>query len=373
MLLAALVWLAAVPLDARQSGPSMATTAATIAAHPAFFHGRTVSIAATPVRAGGLWTVETGTPIALAIQPASGQPPNRPVEFRGVLLDPARLPQSDPRRTQLRPITDVFGAGRTSGKSALLVLTGAIRIEPSPSIPVAMLRQVVLNPTRWDDQVVTVRGRFRGQNLFDELPPGPPPAATDFVIQAADAALWVTGLAPSGPRFAFDTRSRADTGRWLEVTGRIRAQGAVVRLEAATIEETFAGPETVPLPPAPVFRLPRPVVVFTAPVNRDTDVDPATTIRIQFSRDLKELSFTGQVAASYLGTDDLPPAMTIRYRVASRSIDIRFAAPLRAGATLVLKLGDGITALDGTPLVPAELRFEVRPGLTPAAMAHVPR
>ena len=373
-MLVVLVTAVAGTLDGRQTGPSMATTAAAIAAHPAFFHNRSVSISATPVRSGGLWTIETGTTIALAIQPASGQPPNRLVEFRGVLTDPTRLLLSDPRRQQLRPITDVFGAGRSTGKSTLLVLASAVWFEPAPSVPVAMLRQVVLNPGRWNGQVVTVRGRFRGQNLFDELPPTPLHDLNDFVLQVADAAIWVTGIAPRGARFDFDTRSRADTGRWLEVTGTVQVEGDRVRLAGSAVEETSAGPESVPAPPPPVFRLPRPVVVFSAPVNRDIDVDPRTTVRIQFSRDLKETSVPGQVVVTYLDSEEKPPAMTVRYRVSSRSIEIRFAVPLRAGATVVVTLGDGITALDGSPLQPAELRFDVRPAPDRALLAApVPR
>ena len=51
-------------------------------------------------------------------------------------------------------------------------------------------------------------GRFRGVNLFGDLPQAPGRSRYDFVLQSADAALWVTGLQPKGKSFSLDRNAR---------------------------------------------------------------------------------------------------------------------------------------------------------------------
>ena len=63
------------------------------------------------------------------------------------------------------------------------------------------MRHVALDPGRYAEQEVTVVGRFRGKNLYGDLPEAPGTGRFDFVLQSADASIWVTGM-PT-------TRSRA--------------------------------------------------------------------------------------------------------------------------------------------------------------------
>ena len=62
----------------------------------------------------------------------------------------------------------------------------------------------------------------------------------DFVVQSADAALWVTGLRPRGKGFELDPGARVDTGRWVQVTGTVRREGSRSWIEARGIELTSA-------------------------------------------------------------------------------------------------------------------------------------
>jgi len=83
---------------------------------------------------------------------------------------------------------------------------------------------------------VRVVGRFRGANLFGDLPADTRRAAGDWVLQDGDLALWVTGKPPKGKGFDLDPGNKMDTGRWLEVEGKIEAMGPVSYLKASRVQ-----------------------------------------------------------------------------------------------------------------------------------------
>ncbi len=83
---------------------------------------------------------------------------------------------------------------------------------------------------------VTVRGQFRGRNLFGELPAGSGATPTDWVIGDGPFYVWVTGKPPKGSGFSLDPASRADCAFWLAVEGRPEKHGEVVVLRARRIE-----------------------------------------------------------------------------------------------------------------------------------------
>ncbi len=147
---------------------------------------------------------------------------------------------------------------------------------------------MALDPNRYVDQEVTVVGRFRGRNLYGDLPDAPGKSRWDFVIQSADAAVWVTGRRPRGDGFDLNIDNRVDTGRWLEVAGQVKFDRGLVRLEATSIRPGQPPAQSAPeaLVKMPVH-VPPPEVVFSAPTNDETDVEPTASIRIQFSRDLR--------------------------------------------------------------------------------------
>ena len=85
------------------------------------------------------------------------------------------------------------------------------------------IRAIALSPDQFDNRSVTLIGRFKGRNLYGDLPQGVAKSKWDFVLQSADAALWVTGLRPKGKDFDLDPAARVDTGKWLEVKGTLSA------------------------------------------------------------------------------------------------------------------------------------------------------
>jgi hypothetical protein len=240
-------------------------------------------------------------------------------------------------------------------------------VEPPPSADRA-LRSLALDPERYAEESVTVIGRFRGRNLFGDLPDGPGRSRYDFVLQSADAAVWVTDLRPRGRGFELRLDSRIDTGRWLQVEGILRTDGRKTWIEGRSLkltEEPATAVEAVPVPMPSTG--PPPEVVFSAPTDGETDVTPDTTVRIQFSRDMDPSSFEGHVTVSYRpqesaerGEPGPPPIQpSMRYDEARRVLEVSFADPLARFRTLHVQLDDGAKARDGAALRPWRLTFSL--------------
>jgi hypothetical protein len=262
-----------------------------------------------------------------------------------------------------QPILDAASNGQWPPRDHVFMILGASAIEsPLPEDP--SLRALALAPDRFIGKGVTVTGRFRGANLLADLPQG---AGTkgrwDFVLQSADAAIWVSGVRPRGKGFDLDINSRVDTGHWLKVAGTLRRDGALPWIEATSIAEATAPTETVvevavPPPPQPV-----PQVVFSTPVADETDADRGVPIRIQFSRDMDGKTFSGHVKLSYVGAapagaSATPPSFTVRYIDGTRALEIKPSAPLDRFRTVKVDLLDGIrSAVDNQPLAPYTLTF----------------
>jgi hypothetical protein len=83
---------------------------------------------------------------------------------------------------------------------------------------------------------VRVVGRFRGANLFGDLPAETRRAPGDWVLQDGEVALWVTGKPPKGKGFDLDPGNKMDTGRWLEVEGKLEVAGPVAYLKASRVQ-----------------------------------------------------------------------------------------------------------------------------------------
>ena len=82
------------------------------------------------------------------------------------------------------------------------------------------IRNLVADPSRYNGQQIAVLGKFRGNNLYGDLSIRDKRTPRDFVIKAADAAIWVTGRRPRGDGFRLDPKKRRDTGKWLTVIGQ---------------------------------------------------------------------------------------------------------------------------------------------------------
>jgi Big-like domain-containing protein len=347
-----------------QSSSRLATTAEALIAAPVFFHGKQVVVRRDVEPAGSLMRLaNTAKPVFVFWRDAPSV--SHDGEVRGDFWDLGRLDRTDSRFSSVnfQPILDAAANGQWPPRDQVFVLLGASAVaSPLPDDP--NLRALALAPERFIGKGVTVTGRFRGANLFADLPQG---AGTkgrwDFVLQSADAAIWVSGVRPRGKGFDLDVNSRIDTGHWLKVAGTLRRDGALPWIEATSISEAAAPTESVvevAVAPPPQ---PRPQVVFSTPIADETDADRAGPIRIQFSRDMDGKSFSGRVKLSYAGPAPAgaaaaPPPFTLRYNEGTRALELILSAPLDRFRTVKVDLLDGIlSAIDNQPLPPYTMTF----------------
>jgi hypothetical protein len=254
------------------------------------------------------------------------------------------------------------------GEITAIVATSVTQAQlpPTPSI-----RAIVLHPSRYIDQKVTVTGQFGGRNLFGDLPDSPGKSRYDFVLRSADAAIWISGQQPKGKGFNFSLDSRLDSGRWLEITGTVRAGRGLQWLEVANdgIQLGKAPTEApvVDTEPIRVSAAPPPEVVFSAPTQDETDVSMGSTVRIQFSREIDQTTLRGNIRVRYLdaqtaerGEPTTPTAeFTMQYTGATRVLELKFTKPLERFRTVHVELGAGILGTDKQPLKPWVLSFDV--------------
>jgi hypothetical protein len=223
-------------------------------------------------------------------------------------------------------------------------------------------------------------GKFRGRNLFHDLPePGPEDA---WVLKSGRHAAWIVGHGPSGRGFRLDPHLVRDTTRWLEVVGRVESRGGASVLRAKTVALTapaafvWNGPR--------LRTNPRPEVVFTLPLA-DEDL-PASGARllVQFSAYMDEESFEGRVLLRYGGEGAGRDLRRVRwsYDDVRRVLILDPGEPLRAGAVVEVLLLPGILDVHAAPLEPPPgagpadparvLRWRVSPGPTAEASPGVP-
>ena len=176
----------------------------------------------------------------------------------------------------------------------------------------------------------------------------------------------MVGKEPKGDGFELDTMARVDTGKWLEVTGDVLIEDGMILIEAGSLTlsralTNRAASATTSDTPS----LPSPEVIFSAPLADDIDVPEDSTVRIQFSRDMDEVSFDEHVKVRYAGitTPESSPdngiTFELSYRRRNRVLEIRFNEELERYRNVSVELTDGITASDGSPLSPWMLSFFV--------------
>jgi len=354
-----------------------ATTTGALRASSVFFHGKQIAALGSFVESRGMYRLEApSSGDAPATPGATGQgvyiywrerPSRTSGEIRGEFWDLGRLTDNDPRFTQydFKALLENINEGRWPGRDQVGVLLGATIVEPVlPDQPT--LRAVVLAPEKYEGRGVTISGRFRGRNLHADLAgPIPTPSKFDFIIQSADASLWISGLRPKGKGFELDPSARQDTGRWVQVAGTVRREGNRVWIEGREIELSAPPSQTANDAPVdvPVATTPEapPTIVFSAPVADDIDVSPTVMVRIQFSRDMDARTIKDRVRVSYVarGGNQAPPApvFTLNYNVGSRGIELKFTKPLERAQTVKIDLLEGITSIGGDPLKPWSLTF----------------
>jgi hypothetical protein len=271
-------------------------------------------------------------------------------------------------------VTGGVNSSQGTGQRAVYLLIWAYLGPPDEKAarrdsPQVSLEDLVTKPGRHDGNVVTVRGQFRGENLFGDLPSASRERSSDWVLKDDVFAVWVSGKKAKGAGWTLDPRMRRDTGKWLQVTGRVRVKGPVVTLQATDVtlsKAPSANPQAraeAPPPPPPRPKKP-PVVVFSLPLDGEREVPPDATFQVQFSKDMDEPSFKGRVAFRYAGRpqpgDNSLDAMRVTYDGGLRALQVDPGDLLRPGRVVELLLLPGIVDLDGLPL-------ETRPGKNPGA------
>ncbi len=357
---AALVIVGLAALAGAQAPERIATTAEALVANPLFFHGKRVVVRHAVKQTGQLFELEaTPKPVFVYWRDSPGGTDG---EIRGDFYDLGRMEEGDSRFSSYNfaPIIELLNKGRWPGHDQIFVILAATFVE-GPLPPTPTIRAIALAPDKYDGREVTLTGRFKGRNLYGDLPQGVGRTKWDFVLQSADAAIWVTGLRPKGKDFDLDPGVHMDTGRRLEVKGTVQREGTTVwlagkelRLATAT-EEVPVEIGRPPLPPEPP-----PSVIFSAPLPDETDVPASVKIRIQFSRDMNAPTFRNRVQIRYAGPkapSTPPPAFTANYNDANRSIEIAFKEPLASDQVVEVQLAEGITAIDGQVMKPWTLRF----------------
>lgn len=342
-----------------QAPERIATTAEALVASPLFFHGKRV-VLRHPLRETNRLVELEGT--AKPVYICWREPPRASEgEIRGEFWDLGRMLEGDERLASydFRPVIEAANNGHWPGRDQIFVLLGATFV-PGPPPVTPTFRAIVMDPATFDGRGVTIAGRFRGRNLFGDLPQAVSKSRWDFVLQAADGAIWITGLRPKGGDFDLDPGARVDTGRWLEVSGTVHRDAASVWIAADSLRLTTAPADTpveVAGPPLPIE--PPPAVIFSAPLADETDVPVNGRVRIQFSRDMKAATFVNRVRVRYAGANPpaAPPASTAVYNDGTRALEIRFKEPLARFQTVVVELDAGIEALDGQVLPPWRLQF----------------
>jgi hypothetical protein len=359
----------AAPLTA-QPAQRRGTTPAALISYAGFYQGQPVVVRGTLVTRDQPVLISPTVDRAIPLIFSGPSPVDGPVELRATFWDIGRLQREDPRLATLgldRLVPNGL-QGETwprPGEALALAVTDAMSVKPAEAEPT--LRQIALDPTSHVGNRVKVTGQFRGRNLYGDLPQGPGLSQWDFVLRAADSAVWVTGLRPRGRGFNLNTGARVDTGNWLEATGIVRQGKGLVWIEAQQLALTKPDLETrnAETPPAQLMG-PPPEVIFTDPAEGELDVPLKAPVRLQFSRDMNPDSFKGNVRWSFTAADAVNVGATtpreaardaqFKYDRARRSLVIQLdeSAPYR---DVVVELLDGVAATDGAKLKPWMLTF----------------
>jgi len=351
-----------------------ATNLATLVAFPGFYHGHPVVIVAkVGIENNQLRASDDGGSVRLLFK---GNAPDGTDEIRGEFWDLGRMKPDDPKLTGY-DLRTMFGvdpdvAWPRQGEILAIIATAvtAATTPPAPSI-----RAIVLNPSRYLDQKVTVTGQFSGRNLMGDMPSAPAKSRYDFVLRSADAAIWIANMRPkvrdaTNKEVELGLDARIDTARWLEVRGTVQQVRGLMVLDAEAgslklsrpPQETTTTEEPVRVPAGPP-----PEVVFSAPTEEETDVLQTTNVRIQFSRDLDQSTLRGRIRAHYLESQTVErgepttPSIefTTQYNSANRVLELKFAKPLERFRTVIVDLLDGVKGTDGQPLKPWKLTFSL--------------
>jgi hypothetical protein len=225
--------------------------------------------------------------------------------------------------------------------------------------PEVRLEKLLSPPGKRDGQLIRVVGKFRGHNLYGDLPAKSQRRSADWVIKDDVYAVWVTGKKSKGPGWELDADLKRDTGKWIEVIGVPDTVGDVTYLKAERVRLTTAPSATAeaqPAPPPPEPPKVPPVVVFTLPLDGEREVPSDSLFVVQFSKDMDETSFEGRVVVRYVGPrlpgDREFDGVKLSYDFGRRALIVDPGDLLRTGRRLEVVLLPGIVDVEGLGLEP---------------------
>ena len=183
-----------------------AATLETLTSATLFFHGTDVIVQAD-VEADGVLAYlvdDNGNRLlALDVTPPPAGTRER-MEAAGTFYDVGRLEPGDPRVSNLpldRLTMSLLGKPWPGvGELPVLVALSTRAVTGGGGPAGATLRRLALDPLAHLGETVAVSGRFRGRNLYGDLPAAPGQSRWDFVLASVDAAVWVAGREPKGGR-----------------------------------------------------------------------------------------------------------------------------------------------------------------------------
>jgi len=353
-----------------QTATRHATNIAAVLAYPSFFHQRPILVVGTvsTTATGEVRVADDSGSLHLIVKGTNA--PDGLDEVRGEFWDLGRMKPDDARlaNMDLRAVfhIDPDAPWPKTGEVTAIMATAVAAAASPPAAPT--IRGIVLHPARYADQKVTIVGQYTGRNLLGDLPNDPGKSRYDFVLRSADAAIWIANMRPKTKDFELALDSRLDTGRWLQVAGVVReARGLQwIDAEPGTLAAAKPPTETVEAEaPIRVPAAPPPEVIFSAPTQDETDVSLATSVRIQFSRDIDPATLKGKVRVRYLdsqtaerGEPVTPTAeFNTQYQALNRVLEIHFPKGLERFRTVNVELPEGILGTDQQPLKPWKLTF----------------
>ena len=150
-----------------------------------------------------------------------------------------------------------------------------------------------------------VVGKFRGRNLFGDLPARSERDSADWVIKDDVYAVWVTGKRPKGSGWELDLGLKRDTNKWIEVVGRPETIGNVTYIRALSVIARRAAPRHgrrgASRARRPRGRSCRRSWSSPCPSTASATFPRPGVFKVQFSKDMDEESFRGRVVFRYAG------------------------------------------------------------------------
>lgn len=254
----------------------------------------------------------------------------------------------------------------TSGTSAPAYLARVFVVQPpAAAVDAAQPRTLTLQALQaaagaLDGTRVRVVGRFRGRNLYRDLPAGSQAGEKDWVLRDGAHSVWITGAAPAGEGFRLEPMASEGTRQWLAVVGRPRTVAGTVAVSADSVE-IVAPPAAGALVTSRIQArgYEEPIVTFALPDDGER-IAPDTRFVIQFSAPMDPASLEGRVVLDYEPATAGPAfdRVTVSYSDETRHVIVDPGAVLRRGRTLRCRLLAGIVDVSGRPLGPRDPKAE---------------